>query len=626
MAELSTEVKVLEDPNRARESIQAQWWLDEGDGMAQSVWGVVRQIHDKQRGLLAQSLVWASLYENLARVGTSPGLLPVSVGQVTPSGALSTTSPGANRLTFNVIKSCVDTAAAKISKNKPRAKFATTDGNHAQQQRAKKLTQYLDGLFYASDAYRMGQRAFKWACVFGTGTLYVYVEPGTTNIKLRNVLAPDLTVDEVDGLDGRPRTLYYRHYEPRHELAELYPDKADAIYHAPADAGMSRSASDSILVVEAWHLKSSHNGTPGKHAVTIDGACLSEDEWDKDYFPFVHYRWTERAAGFWGMGLAEELAGIQLSINKLLRMISTGIEFMCVPRVFVQEGSTTSKHKLFDFGVIEFRGDPPIFNTAPAMPAEVYALLENLVNKAYSITGISQLNASGQKPAGVNAGVAMREYNDIATERFAVQGMHYEWMFLELAKIMLDLSRDLYKNNPKLKVNAPGKKFMQTINWADVDLEADKYVTECFPVSRLPIEPSERLQYVQELAQAGLADRDSILELLDIPDIEGYMAQHNAPYEVSMKLIDSILEKGILIEPEPIENLALTMRLAQLAYLRARCDDAPGDRLDMLRDFMSKCKALMPQAAPSSPAAPLAVPQAPPQSDLLPNVPNQATA
>ncbi len=57
-----------------------------------------------------------------------------------------------------------------------------------------------------------------------------------------------------------------------------------------------------IKVIESWHLKSGPKAKDGKHTICISSATLFEEQYDKDYFPFVFFRWGDRPVGFFGQG------------------------------------------------------------------------------------------------------------------------------------------------------------------------------------------------------------------------------------------------------------------------------------------------------------------------------------
>ena len=100
----------------------------------------------------------------------------------------------------------------------------------------------------------------------------------------------------------------------------LFPNHHEEIAAAaPCDPeDRTYNTGDMIEVIEAWHIRSSQNSDDGRHVICIDNATLFDEKYEKDYFPFVTLRWTQRMLGFYGQGLAEQLRGIQAEINQLL--------------------------------------------------------------------------------------------------------------------------------------------------------------------------------------------------------------------------------------------------------------------------------------------------------------------
>jgi len=80
--------------------------------------------------------------------------------------------------------------------------------------------------------------------------------------------------------------------------------------------------------------------------------------------------------------------------------------------------------------------------------------------------------------------------------------------------------------------------------------------------------------------------------------------------------------------PEPFDDLQLGKELVLQYYAQGKCNGLEEDKLEMLRMFNDQVdiliqKALPPQQPPVG-ATPQANPMAPPQSDLVPNVPQAA--
>jgi hypothetical protein len=253
---------------------------------------------------------------------------------------------------------------------------------------------------------------------------------------------------------------------------------------------------------------------------------------------------------------------------------------------------------------------------------------------AYEQEGVSQMSASSKKPAGLDSGAALREHNDIESERFATQGHAYEQWHLDLARLMVETAKEVYtSSDPRsYEVKVPGSRFLETIDWKDVRLEDDAYVMQCFPVSSLPKDPAGRLQTIQEYIQAGLIDQRSGKRLLDFPDLEAVETLQSAVEERILSSLDAIVEGGDFDAPDAYMDLDLARQLALQYINRYATLGLEEERMEELRAWIRQVddlqqKAVMlaqaqAQAAPPAPA--LAAPEAQPTSDLIPNVTPQS--
>ena len=346
------------------------------------------------------------------------------------------------------------------------------------------------------------------------------------------------------------------------------------------------------------------------------------------------YRLNQKLLGFYGTGLAEELTGIQVEINRMLRTIQMANHLVAAPRVLIEDGSkVNSNHINNEVGsIIKYHGTPPQFVTPSIMPAEYYMHLENLVKKSYEITGVSQLSASQKKPSGIDSGVALREYQDIESERFMLTAMNYENCFLDIASKFMTLSKELFEERPDLAVKVNLGQGLDRLKWKEVQMEEDEYVIRMFPTSLLPTQPQARLQKVQEYIQAGWIDKENAMELLDFPDDTAFTNIATSSLKIIKKMIFMMLNEGKYQSPEPYMDLVKAKTVCQLWYLEARTTEVKDDRLELLRRFMEDCDTMIAQAqaqmappqAPQVPGGPQAAMPAPlPQGDLVQNVPAQ---
>jgi hypothetical protein len=238
------------------------------------------------------------------------------------------------------------------------------------------------------------------------------------------------------------------------------------------------------------------------------------------------------------------------------------------------------------------------------------------------------MSASGLKPAGLDSGRALREHQDIESERFTVIAQQYDRYYLDLARLAIETTQEIFEDAGTYKVTMPGKKFLETIDWADVDLDDEEYVMQSFPISSLPSDPAGRLQTIQEYIQAGMISPRSGRRYLNFPDLEASDRLANAKEDWLHEVLEKMMDDGIWYEPEPTDDLALAKELVldYIAYAKKiNCEEA---HIQMLRDFNDELQAM---AVASQPPAggmgtPQAVPMAPPQSNMVPNVPGMAAA
>lgn len=585
------------------DTVGTRWFLALESSVHEKVFNVVRRIEDAQAWRASARLKHERLYGNREIAGLTPNKY-----------ARTATMRSNDRLKLNVCKSCVDTASAKIAKNKPRPLFLTSGGDAALQDKAKKLTKFCDGMFDASQVYAAGQKAFVDSLVLDTGVVKVS-DDGGDSLNVERVFVDELYIDEVEGVYGKPQQLHQRrlvHYDVLVSLFSDDPVKVSAIRNARE---RTEGTSDHVVVVESWHLRSGADATDGVRALSIKGSTLVFEAYDRDYFPFVFLYWTEPRRGVYGQGLVEELVGIQLEINRLLQTIQEAQALACVPRVYF-DSATAATLKPMDNemgGHYSYVGRKPEISTASAMPGEIYQHLENLFRKAFEVTGISQLSATAKKPAGLDSGAALREYQDIETERFILVGQRFETFYMQIARIMLDLMRERAKaeaagDDKALRVKARSGKFIETIKWSDVDMEEDRYEMQVFPVSLLPTSPAGRLQTVKELVKDGfISDRSQAMALLDFPDLEAFQNLQTAALDNIRHHIDNILEHGKFDAPDKYINIALARSMAQSAYERGEAQGRPRDRLDDLDTWMMMLDELEDgMKAPAASGAPLA--------------------
>ena len=574
----------------------SRWWLANKNNLYQELFAYVSALDNRQQYRESDNIRYARLYGNYEQIG----LGAFNYSRIESSYNVT------NRVTLNVIQSLIDTVVSKITKNKPKATFLTSGGDFSLQRKAKKLTKFVEGIYSYTDFYQTAAMAFQDACIFGSGCIKIYIEEG--EIKAERVIIDEIKVDDIESYYGKPRQIHQVKYVEKSVLKAMFPDfelQIDSASYPDAQSyGQSATAKDMIKVIESWHLKSGPNSDDGKHTICISSATLFEEKYDKDYYPFVFFRWGERPVGFFGQGLCEQLQGIQLEINKILRTIQVSMHLVSVPKLLVEASSKIVSSHLNNRigGVIKYAGTPPQYAPLGGIPPELFAHLDRLYQRAYEISGVSQLAAQSLKPAGLDSGKALREFNDIETERFMSVGKRYEKAFMEAAEIIIDMAKDLYESEGDYKVKAKDGKFVETISWKDVNMDADKYMMEIFPTSALSSTPAARLADVQDLLSAGFISKEEALKLLDFPDLEASLNLLNADSTNLEKILETMMDKGEYFPPEPYQNLENAIRKTQQAYLMFKVQGAPEDRLELLRQYMEDAQNLLMRAQEKAPS------------------------
>lgn len=492
-------------------------------------------------------------------------------------------------LKYNVIKSCIDAAASKVAKSRPRVQFLTTDGDYKQQRNAEKLTQYMDGLFHQLNAYETAQEVFRDACVFGLGVLKV-AHDGQSPV-LERVLPSEIIVNPNEALYGKPRNYYQVKQVDRYVLIDQFPEFEAQILLAQSSDPLRLGEGDLISVYEAWNLN-------GKHVIAIQGQDLLNEKIEIKEPPFIFFRWSQQLIGFYGVGIAEELLGIQTEINDILCKIQKSLDLVAVPRVYIESGSKIEVNQITnDIGaIVEYSGQMPNFSTAQALTPEVYAHLDRLVNKAYEITGISQLSASSRKPSGLDSGVALREFQDIESERFSLVSQRWERVFVSVAEKLIEATQALVDSGVKPKVKVAKSRFVSEIKWKELKWESDAFILQPFASSLLPTTPAGKLQKVIELMDRGLLSQAEGKRLLEFPDLKSVSL--NSPFEDAMSMIENALEEGVYESPEPGMDLETLISLGTSKYLEARRSRYPEERLEILRKLIEDAKNLQAELIP----------------------------
>lgn len=600
------------------------WWLEKsGNKRAAQMLTTAAYLKESQAYRYRQTAVWSRLYGNQSLYSFAGN----NISKMDQTMGLPQERP-----TFNLVQSVTDTLVSRISQSRPSPVFLTDNGDYKQRLLSQKLNNFTQGEFYQCKAYEKGTIALRDALVTGTGIVHTYETPDG-KVGLERVLQTELLVDPNEAMYGEPRQLYRLKLIDRDVLEANFPQHKDKISIAAKaypdnSSDSSKAVSDLIMVVEGWHLRSGKKARDGRHTLAISSGDIVDEEYTKDFFPFSFLHYAPRLLGFWSQGVAEQLMGTQMELNSLLFTISKAIKLVGVPRVFVEDGSkVVSAHFNNDIGsIVKYRGTKPEFVVAQSNASDLYAERDKLIQYGYQQSGVSALQASSQKPQGLDSGEAIRTYDDISTDRFASLARRYDNFYIDLAYQVIDLAKEIAIRDGKYSTVYPNKNGTKELDFPKMALEMDEFVIQCFTQSSLPKDPAGRLAKIGEMTQAGMISIQEGRRLMDFPDLGQIEKLANAGEERIFYILDEIIESGKYNSPDPFIDLMLAQQLTTQyinLYMPAKLEES---KLSKLRNFFTQCQTIKDQAAaqaaPQQPNAPQANPQAAPTSPLLPNSPN----
>ncbi len=572
------------------------WHLADRESIHDRVFEHVKGIEDNQRDVHEANLTFARLYANREE----PGL---------GSGSRGVWRDGWQGVTENIIQQAIDAATSLIAKGRPKVAVLTDGADWSMQQLAKQLDKYLFGMFQALRVHQLMSQVFRDACIFGTGALKLFTREG--QIKAERVLIDEIVVDESEVPTGcLPLQVHQVRLVSKSVLKALYPKYERQISEAGTGDKVftdyrRKMEPDLALVIESWR-RSAGPGDKGKHTICVDTACLFEEDYKRDWFPFVFYRWSSPITGFYGQGIAERLLGFQIRLNDMNDFIERCQDLIAVPTLIVDAGAMQMPIITNEIGrILPVTGNrDPKFFTPTALNAEYYSYKERLKEAALEEIGINRMTAQAARPQNIDAGVALRELSDNQSQRLSQQQQTFEDAHLETGTMIMKLAAELYA-----KGKAPrafmAEKFVETIDWPGIDEMEDKFILRVEAASIMSDTPAGRKATVIEMTQYGVPlQPNEIRRLLNLPDLEQADRYANSSEEHIHWVIEN-LSKGEFKAPHGFMDLDRGLELVTSALLEAERLGADEGILGMFRNWIQLAEREMKNAQAAAPQPPM---------------------
>lgn len=454
---------------------------------------------------------------------------------------------------LNIVASCIDTLHSKIAQSKVRPFFTTINGTFKDIQCVKQSQQFFDVFFDEQNVHKKVPDAFKDACIFDTGVIYINEETRS----IERALPFQIHV--------RPSEVNYNKitrifYEQKDYPVSLLPDKI-----------LNKFKNKSLEYVDFGVYYDTVNKTK---AYTGNGSIILVESYEAPVIPFVFLYYKSPVLGNVTTSVADQLVNIQQEINILMAKIKDASQLNSALTFLVPEGSSLKTTQLNNRvgNVLTYKplanGGLPVTSATPAFIDNQYiAVLNELIQKAYDIVGISQLSAQSRKPAGLNSGIALATMEDVESDRFETQ-------LNQVIRAYIDIAKTCIKVFPQDENILPEISNRLAIKWKDIVKESENMSIQYSGADNLSKDPSTKLQQLQQLAMAGVIPAARIPQLMQIPDLEmGYSLSNNA-IDAVMTVIKSCIEDDVYDVPEfiPFELLKEEIINTQLSLTAAGYD------------------------------------------------------
>lgn len=438
---------------------------------------------------------------------------------------------------INIIKSCIDTLTSKIAQSKVRPFFNTQNGSFKDIQTVKQAQAFFDLYYDLQNVNKKVSEAFRDACIFDTGVIYV----NEVTKSIEKALPYQVYVRPAEKNYGKLTRVYYERDD--YPTTLLDEELFESLKNNSTDY-----VSYGVYYDTFNHIK----------AELIAGKVVKVSNYESDVVPFIFLHYCSPIIGNTSQSIVDMLNSIQLEIDNLMMKIKDASQLNPALTFCVPKGSSVKTSQLNNRvgQILEYTATPnmtgsPVTVATPAfIDGQYMSLIEELKQTAYELVGISQLSAMSTKPTGLNSGVALSTMENIESDRFETQLNQVIRCYVDIAKTCIAIF-------PPEDSILPEDKNRLSVKWKDIVEESNKMVIQFSAADSLSKDPSTKLQQLQMLAQTGIIPQTRIAQFMELPDIQsGYSLSNNAINAV-LTCINDCIEKDNFEVPDYIPFLML---------------------------------------------------------------------
>jgi hypothetical protein len=506
-------------------------------------------------------------------------------------------------VSHNVVGSAIKSVAAQVFKDPPRVRVITEKGNGKMQRTAAKLTQFMDGVLDEGGLRTEAPRAGLDALICHFGALHVYNDC-QGNPCVERLWPNEVLVDLNDSDRMHPTEMFRLGRTSREDLTEQFPDLKDEIAQAMPSVMLNSPLSTAqtfvpnVGVVEAWKLPTP--GTDdGRHIIACSTCTLLDEPYDLPFFPIKIIRWDEDQLSFFGSSIAWQLQQVQELINRMINIWCDDMMMLSMARIAMEEGAVIPENQMSNpGGILTYANghQPPVALNFPVSTPDFVEWLNAQHQWAYQYVGLNEGAVNAGKPADLGSGTALREYRDNQSQRLSAFCERWDRLHVEVAETAIELTRRWTQKNGEFKKQVRGRQFLQEINWKDCSIDQNAYSIAAFATNDLPRTPAGRTQKVNELSEAGLLDRETMLDLLDMPDVDAVTNRMTSDALRLDLIIEKILDDNVYTAPDEflmMQNPTMILSVAVQEINQAYCNNEDDVAIQMLERFFNDALSML---------------------------------
>lgn len=469
--------------------------------------------------------------------------------------------------------------------------------------KAEMLNHVISYIWNADNVQEKLSRVVRDQLVLGVGIMKV----GWDTEKYRG--DGDVTVSVVDPFDFFPdpsaltpdamQWCIFKTVEPTYKLRLRYPDKKQYIksnsqYFNEDQTrdflGKQSVKNDGLSdVYEYWY----YDEQTGKIMVCIssNGVILDEKEnpFEFERFPFVFfYDYVTTNSGMWGMSEYENLAPLQMELNKIRAVIMDNLISMQSAMWLVPKQSGIKKGGITNEPgqIVEYNGNAKPERVMPGqMPAFIPAQQEMTKQAMEEISGVHNIS-KGQMEGQLSSAAAIQAITENSQTKIREKVRSMEYAIKRLGEFFVSIVSQMYTEPRLIRMNADDNKYK--FDWFNaLDLRQPD-PTKLDENGQIPVDPqtgrplyelvsqfdvqvkggssmklNKQAKYQQalEMLNAGTLDIETFLNISEIGDTQkilanlvkyGVIKDPNAPKVDARQLLDQIGLKFNVTSNEPV--------------------------------------------------------------------------